>query len=230
MLRVGVLEDDVDVADFYRVTLTHAGYDCSIFGTVRQFGDALARQPFDLLLVDWTLPDGTSAHLIQDIRRDLGWHMPIIVVSAHEDEKTIVEALRAGADDYVIKPLRMTEVGARIEAMLRRNDSISRGPTRFGPYEIEHDERRIRLSGRMIDLTEKEFLLVNHLFMHRGKLITRSHLLDVVWGQTADIDTRTVDTHISRLRKKLALNGEHGWTIISIYGSGYRLESVGQES
>lgn len=226
LIRVGVLEDDEMVARLYQLALEQAGHQCEVFGTIAAFLDALGRKEFDLLLVDWSLPDGTCDEVIKWVRERLGWGIPVMVSSASDDEATIVQALRLGADDYVIKPLRMSEAVARIEAAMRHREVVAREALRVGPYEIDPDERALRLSGRDIELTQKEFDLASHFFQNRGKLITRMHLLDVVWGRTADVDTRTVDAHVSRLRKKLELTGSHGWSIASIYGTGYRLENV----
>lgn len=226
VIRVGVLEDDEMVARLYQIALEQAGHQCEVFGTIADFLDALGRKEFDLLLVDWSLPDGTCDEVIKWVRERLGWGIPVMVSSARDDEGTIVQALRIGADDYVIKPLRMSEVVARIEAAMRHRDVAVRAALRMGPYEIDPDERALRLSGREIELTQKEFDLASYFFQNRGKLVTRMHLLDTVWGRTADVDTRTVDAHVSRLRKKLELSGSHGWAIVSVYGTGYRLENA----
>ena len=140
-----------------------------------------------------------------------------------------MHALKAGADDYLTKPLRRLEFLARLEALLRR----SRGHGRDSDEAIEAGAFRIDLAGRtlhkddaLIELTQKEFDMVALLFRNVGRLLSRSYLLDTVWGISADVSTRTVDTHASQLRTKLGLYPEEGWRLSAVYQHGYRLERV----
>lgn len=226
-LRIGYLEDDASFASLYQSVLSAAGYDCHGFGTVADFLPALRGDRFDLLLVDWLLPDGTAESVIDWVRRNKGWGIPILVASGLDAEHDIVRALSLGADDYVGKPVRVAELLARIATLTRRlRIDGGREPLRFPPYEVDMNRCRINCSGDAVDLTQKEFDLACFLFLNQGKLLSRVHLLERVWGRGADIGTRTVDAHISRLRKKLKLNSANGWEISSTYGSGYRLETV----
>lgn len=225
MARIGVLEDDPALAELYQTVLRQAGHECCCFGTVREFLAALGREKFDLLLVDWILPDGKGDTVLTWVRTNIGWDIPIMVSSALGKEEQIETALQLGADDYVTKPLGWREVTARIAALTRRKAGPE-GHTRITmpPYLLDISDNSICINGVPVEVTQKEFDLACYFFRNPGKLISRVRLLDNVWGIGADIDTRTVDAHVSRLRKKLALAPENGWVIASTYGQGYRLE------
>lgn len=221
-IRIGVLEDDVTLAKMYQALLAKSGYECRCYGTIGELIGVLIRESFDVLLLDWTLPDGTAETVLKWVRENLGWEIPVIVISGNDEENNIVNALWLGADDYLVKPMRMLETIARIEAQMRskrvsRDDSLQ-----LGPYAADLGERTLRLSGRRVELTQKEFDLAVHMLRNPGKLLSRVELLKQVWGTAAEIDTRTVDAHVSRLRRKLQLDGANGWIITPVYGYGYR--------
>lgn len=223
-MTVCYLEDDAAFAVIYEQVLAAAGHLCRGFGTVGDCLAALRRERFDIMLVDWLLPDGTAEPVIRRVRENWGWEVPIIVASALDDEENIVRALAVGADDYIAKPVRVAELLARIAALTRRRRGPAADRLSLPPYEIFPRERSITLASVEVALTQKEFDLACFLFQNPRKLISRTQLLDRVWGQRADVDTRTVDAHISRLRRKLALDATHGWEIVSSYGHGYRLD------
>jgi DNA-binding response OmpR family regulator len=191
-----------------------------------EFIEGAKRERFDLLLIDWMLPDGTGADVLQWVRGNLGWGIPIVVVTARDDEATVVAALKMGADDYVVKPPKPMELLARLENVARRVKPGGLPVLRLGSYEVDIAGHRLSLDGAPITLTQKEFDLSVYLFQNPGKLLSRDHLLNKIWGLNTDVDTRTVDTHISRLRKKLLLDGSKGWKLTPIYGYGYRFDRV----
>lgn len=177
------------------------------------------------------LPDGTGADLLQWVRSQLGWELPVLVLTARDDEQTVVTALQAGADDYVVKPPKPLELAARLAALGRRVRSAGALPLlRLGAFEIDIQRQQLSLDGEPQTLTQKEFDLAAYLFQNPGKLLSRDHLLNKIWGIHADVDTRTVDTHVSRLRKKLGLDGSRGWKMVPVYGVGYRFERVDTEA
>lgn len=221
--RIAVLEDDPVSAAVYRVTLGRAGYACEIASTVADFVALCEHVPRDLLLLDWMVPDGTAAEAIRWTRKHFGWSIPIIVASLHAEEDKVVEALALGADDYIFKPVRVQELLARIAAHLRKGGPAGGDLLDFAPYRLDPAQRQVTLEGRPVELTAKEFDLLWCLYRNKDRLVSRQRLLDEVWGVTADVDTRTVDAHVSRLRRKLALRGDSSWTIASGYGHGYRL-------
>lgn len=121
-----------------------------------------------------------------------------------------------GVDDYVTKPARCFELLARIEALARRSKAHIPKSAIFGDYHVDYASRQISLDGKPVDLTLKEFDLVVYMFQHPNRLLSRVHLLEKVWDKNSDIDTRTIDTHVSRIRKKLNLVPEHGWKLIPV--------------
>lgn len=225
-MLIAIVEDDSIQAEMLALTLTSGGHDSRIFLTSVAFFDALKNGHFDLLLLDWNLPDYSGGMIIKWVRENVGWQIPIMVATAIDDESNVVAALKAGADDYLVKPIKPLEILARIEVLARRFKSIAPQVLHLGAYEIDTSQRLIRKSGAEVELTQKEFDLALYLFQHPGKLFSRMNLLEKIWGLNVEIDTRTVDTHISRLRRKLALDGQLQWQLTSVYGYGYRLESV----
>jgi DNA-binding response OmpR family regulator len=225
-MHIGIAEDDADQLELLMLWLTGGRHTCKGFGTSKEFIDALKRERFDLLLVDWMLPDGTGAELLAWTRQNLGWELPVIVVTARDDEATVIAALKAGADDYVVKPPKPLELLARIEAVARRVKPGGLPVLRSGAYEVDVQRHRLSVDGTPVKLTQKEFDLSVYLFQNPGKLVSRDHLLNRIWGINADIDTRTVDTHVSRLRKKLFLDGSKGWKLVPVYGYGYRFDRI----
>lgn len=225
-MHIGIAEDDVDQLALLQLWLEGAEHSVRGFGTVAGYIEALKRERFDLLLIDWMLPDGTGGELLQWVRGNLGWELPVLVVTALDDEETVVAALQAGADDYVVKPPKPAELQARVAALGRRVRSGGLPLLRLGAFELDITRQRLSMDGEALALTQKEFDLSAYLFQNPGKLLSRDHLLNKIWGIHADVDTRTVDTHISRLRKKLGLDGSKGWKLVPVYGVGYRFERV----
>jgi two-component system response regulator RegX3 len=226
-MYIGILEDDPTLLEMYQLWFSTSGYRCHCSSTTKEFTQALGKENFDLLLVDWMLPDGTGDQVVKWVREHMGWEIPVLFVTSKDSEVDIVTGLRAGADDYVIKPPKYLELVARLEALTRRLRTAPQ--TRFGVYEIDPERRNISVEGQTIDLTQKEYELATYMFQHPGKLLSRVHLLEKLWGINAEIDTRTVDTHVSRIRRKLAIGPERGWQIIPVYGWGYRIENVSAE-
>lgn len=224
-MRIAVLEDDLAQQELYRLWLGTAQHTCTCYGTSKSFIEALGQEPYDLLIIDWMLPDSSGQLALRWIRENIGWHIPVIFISSRDSEVDIVTGLRSGADDYLVKPAKCLELLARIESLARRMTPPS--VQQIGVYEINMDLRQIRLHGKAVELTQKEFELACFLFQNHGKLLSRVHLLEKLWGLNAEVDTRTVDTHMSRIRRKLAINPENGWQIIPVYGYGYRIEKLG---
>ncbi|WP_297573703.1 response regulator transcription factor [uncultured Deefgea sp.] len=223
---IAIVEDDAIQADTLALVLNSAGHQTQQFSTSIAFFEAIKLVQFDLFLLDWNLPDYSGGMIIKWVRENVGWQTPIMVVTAIEEESNIVAALKMGADDYLVKPIKPMELLARIEVLLRRFKSVAPQILHLGSYEIDTSQRLIRHAGQDIELTQKEYDLALFLFKHPGKLFSRMTLLEQIWGLHVEIDTRTVDTHISRLRRKLMLDGKHQWQLTSVYGYGYRLESV----
>ncbi len=229
-MRIGILEDDQNQADIYNLLFSSAQHECDIFGTIAVFLEGLKHEHFDLLVVDWMLPDGSGSVALKWIRENLGWNIPVICVTALSSETDVVSVLQMGADDYFVKSDKHFELLARIGALARRSNKIHSNNLLFGPYEIHLDSREISVAGNKVTLTQKDFELATYLFNNPNRLMSLEHLLDKIWGIKADIDTRTVDTHISRLRRKLHISPKNGCEIITVYGYGYRLQQAGEMS
>ena len=225
-MHIGVLEDDTDQQALVDLWLRSAQHSVKIFGTVTEMLAALKGGSFDALLLDWMLPDGDGGEVLRWVRQSQGWKLAIVVLTSRDDEQTVVEALQAGADDFVVKPAKQQELNARLQSAARRASPGGLPVMRMGAYEIDVPKHSLLLNGKAVTLTQKEFDLAVYLFQSPAKLLSRDHLLNKVWGVHADVDTRTVDTHVSRLRKKLKLDGAHGWKMSPVYGYGYRLDRV----
>ena len=223
-MHIAILEDDADQRALLELWVSSGQHTTRGFGMAAEFIEGAKRERFDLLLIDWMLPDGTGADVLQWVRGNLGWSIPVVVVTARDDEATVVAALKMGADDYVVKPPKPMELLARLENVARRVKPGGLPVLRLGSYEVDIAGHRLSLDGAPITLTQKEFDLSVYLFQNPGKLLSRDHLLNKIWGLNTDVDTRTVDTHISRLRKKLLLDGSKGWKLTPIYGYGYRFD------
>lgn len=225
-MHIGVLEDDTDQQALLGFWLAGAGHSLTLFGTVALMLQGLRREHFDALVLDWMLPDGTGADVLHWVRSNMGWGMAVLVLTTREDEATVVQALRAGADDFVVKPPKQAELLARLDAAVRRASPGGLPVLRLGAYEIDVPRHTLCMEGTPVALTQKEFDLAVYLFQSPARLLSRDHLLNKVWGMNVEVDTRTVDTHVSRLRKKLLLDGSRGWKMSPVYGYGYRLDRV----
>jgi DNA-binding response OmpR family regulator len=174
------------------------------------------------------LPDANGLDVIAWIRSSANADLPVIFLTARTSEADMVRGLNAGGDDYVVKPAKQQELIARVAAVLRRIaiDGIDSGQYDLPPYRVDTRRRRISYDGKDVELTPREFELATFLFRRHGRIVGRDSLLENVWNMNATVSTRTVDTHISRLRKKLDLNGEYGWRLAAVYQHGYRLEQT----
>lgn len=228
-MRVAIVEDDPDQAEIAALWLQDAGCRVFSFQDARSFLRAVRRDSFDLYLLDWVLPDLSGVEALEKVRSELDDQTPAIVATVKDAEEDVVRALEAGADDYIVKPMRRNELIARVNAILRRviPTAAAAKPLDIAPYELDLPSHRVLLNGEAVDLTNREFALAVLFFHNVGKMISRDHILDEVWGiDGKELSTRTVDTHVSRLRKKLALKEQNGWKLSAIYQHGYRIERL----
>jgi len=225
-LCIGLVEDDADQSRLYTAWLEEAGYKVLAFGTAAEFRRRLGAASVDAILLDWGLPDAEGPEVVEWVRQSAHSGLPVVFLTARVTEADICAGLRAGADDYVPKPPRRAELLARLSAVLRRTGAANSDPVlrEVAPWEIDTRQRRVMLAGEEIELTDREFDLAAYLFRRPGRIVSRDALLSQVWNLGSGVATRTVDTHISRLRRKLGLDGEHGWRLTAVYQHGYRLE------
>lgn len=231
-MRIAYLEDDKDQASLVKLWLEEGGHSCSHCDRGRDFMSLLRRETFDLLVLDWEVPDMSGLAVLEELRT-LGNRVPVIFTTQRDDEGSIVSALSTGADDYMVKPPKRAELLARIRALGRRSgvtDPDSNDSFELGPWQVDRNARQISLDGEAVKLTDKDFDLACYLLMNPGKLLSRAHLLEKVWGIMTPIESRTVDVHISRIRRSLQIRPERGYRIKTVYQHGYRLESAEQGS
>lgn len=229
-MRIALLEDDPDQSELVRLWLEEAEHNVVVFGRGGEFLRGIRRESFDLYLLDWMLPDISGLDVLRKLRSDMRDTTPVMLATARKEERDIVLALQAGADDYLVKPVRRRELGARVDAICRRAGTAvnESEPIDADPYTVDLKHKALLLRGEEIPLTHREFELALFFFRHAGQAVSRSHILESIWDiDNADLTTRTVDTHISRLRKKMQLNADNGWKLSAIYQHGYRLEHIG---
>jgi len=229
-MNIASLEDDPDQAQLILHTLAEAGHRCSNYAQSRDFMAALHTEQFDLILLDWHLPDIDGDTVLHWIRSNLGASMPVIFLTSRSQEADIVQGLQAGADDYVIKPWRAAELLARITALLRRshNTHPDHGAFQIEDYHIDPTTRQVSLHGEPLSLAPKEFDLALLFFRNIGRLFSRDALAETVWNRDIPPTSRTLDTHMSNIRQKLRLRPENGVKLSSSYALGYRLEFLGK--
>jgi two-component system, OmpR family, phosphate regulon response regulator PhoB len=222
--RVLVVDDEADIVALVAFHLAKAGYRVS---TAATGPDALAaaRQERPMLIVlDLMLPGMSGIDVLRELRNNDGTRdIAVLLLTARREERDRIEGLSVGADDYLTKPFSPQELVLRVGAILRRVAAAGMGPgdvVTHGPIEIDRGAHRVRVNGREVELTPTEYRLLLLLYERRGRVQARAHLLETVWEAAPDIQTRTVDMHVQRLRAKL---GEAGELIETVRGFGYRL-------
>jgi two-component system response regulator RegX3 len=228
-LRIALLEDDIEQAERAASLLNSAGHKVNVFDRGRNLLKQLNSESFDLILLDWEMPDVSGYDVLRIIRSQLALQTPILFLTHRDAEEDVVQALEAGADDFLVKPPRARELLARVESVARRSrDGLLHDESIVvPPFRIDLKLRQIQRDGVVTDLTRREFEVAVLLFRNVGKVLSRGHIMQAVWGQTVITLTRTVDMHVSRVRKVLGLSAAIGLRLTAVYGYGYRLEHVG---
>lgn len=231
-MRIAYLEDDLDQAAVVKGWLENAGHNVLHFSASKDFLKSVGRDSYDLMILDWLLPEVSGIDVMSHVRNTLKAYIPILFVTQKDQELDVVEALEKGADDFMAKPIRKLELLARIHSVTRRVLGMNEDKLpEASPYTFRSDSTCVELGEELIELTHREYDLARFLFSRAGRVVSRAHILQSIWGfTTMDMNTRTVDTHISRLRKKLRINQENGWNLSAIYQHGYRLEKLNEEN
>lgn len=227
-MRIAVLHDDPLLPDMIRGALERHHHVCHFYTSGASLLKDTRHETFDLLISGWHLPDMDGIEVIQRLREMAGQQLPILLVTRRNEERDVIEALNRGADDYMVKPLRLGELVARVAALLRRAYPQAMGQQLvFGPYRFDPEKRLLSLHGETLALKNLEYELALFMFRNAGRLLSRAHLREAVWGERSEAPSRSLDTHVSRLRTKLQLTQQaHGYVITAIYGMGYRLDTV----
>ncbi|WP_027014694.1 response regulator transcription factor [Comamonas composti] len=224
-MRIAVLDDDPLQLEMLRQVAQAAGHSCLTYQTGSALQLELRRESFDLLIVDWHLPDMNGTDVVRWVREHVSRDMPVIIVTHRSEEADIIEGLSCGADDFMIKPVRQGELHARIAALLRRAyPTCIQSVLEFGPYRFLTVNNSLEVNGEPVEVTHREYMLALTLFQNRGRLLSRDHLREAVWGHNAEVQSRSLDTHISRLRSLLNLRAGQPYSISAVYGYGYRLD------
>ncbi len=227
MSRVLVVEDNRDLAFGLRTNLEIEGYEVEVAEDGRSGLDAAQQGDIDLIVLDLMLPEMDGFRVLKELRQ-LGSQVPVLVLTARGEEADKVRGLKLGADDYVTKPFGLLELLARVEALLRRsaNGGSPRGPLveTFGDVEVRRDSRTVLREGAPVELAPKEFDLLDALLRSDGAVASRLDLMKEVWGYSAAVVSRTVDTHIAELRRKLEPDPRAPRHILTVRKIGYRLE------
>lgn len=221
MRRILLIEDNPDLAFGLRASLEVEGYEV-LHGANGGAGLALARDEApDLLVLDLMLPEMSGYEVLRRLRR-FNAEVPVLILTAKGEEADKVQGFRLGADDYVVKPVGVLEFLARVEALLRRSQPRAAGGLhRFQDLEVDSGRRTVAVGGEEVELSPLEFDLLSSLALRRGSLVSRAELLKEVWGYRSNIESRTVDTHIAKLRAKLDRGGPS--RIVTVRKKGYRL-------
>lgn len=216
MIKILIVDDEKPIRDLIDMNLSAAGYSCVAVEDGLAAIDAVEKDTFDLVLLDIMLPGADGYDVMEYIRP---YKVPVIYISAKHEVRDRVKGLKLGADDYLVKPFDVTELLARVEAVLRRYNKADKKLT-VGEVEIDIEARRVTRSGIPVPLTSKEFDLLMLFAENRNVALFRENLYERVWDDEYYANSRTLDLHVQRLRKKL------GWerNLVAVYKVGYRLE------
>lgn len=216
MIRILIVEDEKPISDLIKMNLADEGYECTCAYDGREAADIIENTTFDLILLDLMLPEIDGFELLDYINY---YKIPVIILTAKSDVKDKVKGLKAGAEDYITKPFEIIELLARVENVLRRYNKASKEIV-FSDVKIDTEAHIVTKGGKPVSLTAKEFDLLVFLARNKNKALYRSQIYAQVWGEDFMGDSRTVDLHIQRLRKKLCLKE----SLVPVYKIGYRLE------
>lgn len=225
--NIAVVEDDAVFASELEEYLGGLGYNVTSYSSSQKFLTAVRQKECDLLIVDWSIPDLTGIEVLEYIRK---FHpdMPSIMLTARTDRRDIIRGLEAGADDFVSKPVDPDILCLRIKSVLRRyNGDVRTRPESIvlGPYLLRPSTSTVYFNDEAVILPKREFDMAVLFFTNPNRLLSRQYLAATLWGKVVDYQSRTIDTHVARLRKNLQLDPSSGISLNALYGFGYTLQA-----
>jgi len=226
-MKILVVEDDRKVASFIEQGLREEGYAVDVARDGEEATMMAHVYDYDLLLLDVMLPKKTGFQIAAELRRE-GRVAPILMLTARDSTEDVVRGLDAGADDYLPKPFKFEELLARVRALVRRGGAGRTELLRYGPLEMDRLKHKARANGKTLDLTPKEFHLLQHFLLHTEEVVRRTELLEKVWDMHFDPESNVVDVHVGNLRRKL--RDATGVDLVStVRGVGFRMEMPGRD-
>jgi DNA-binding response OmpR family regulator len=232
-MHIVFLDEDQSQRGLLLEALAAAGHACHAFGNAKALLTYLRRDPANMLILHCPLVGsaGSAGSAGMEVLRWVREHqplLPVLVIASAAEPADILAGLAAGAHDYLIKPLRRTDLLARVEVQLRRAypDHKPARHDQFGSYLFESQSARLTIAGKAVELTQKEFDLALFFFRHVGQPLSRATIQEVVWAREGKVDSRTIDTHVSRVRNKLGLRPGNGYRLAPVYSYGYQLEKT----
>lgn len=225
-MRIAVLDNDPQQRALMTEALATAQHECIAFGKVEALAAELRNAPADLLIYHWQ-PESEGLRQLRELRQK-NPSLPVLLVTGRAPERELAEALEEGSCDYLVKPVRRRELPLRVRILLTRTNSagLNAQTVDFGGFAFDVRSARLHRDGEPVVLTQKEFDLALLFFRHLGKPLSRATLQEAVWPQETEFNSRTLDTHVSRVRNKLGLRPENGFRLAPVYSYGYRLEQL----
>jgi DNA-binding response OmpR family regulator len=219
-MRILVVEDDPDMSRFIARGLGEQSYAVDVAATGEAALEAATAAPYDAIILDAMIPAPDGFEVCRQLRAQ-SIDSTILMLTARDSLADRIEGLDSGADDYLVKPFEVEELVARIRALVRRASGFAK--LGVGPLELDRVGREVKLAGKALDLTSREYALLLDFVHHAEKVVTRTELLSRVWGTSFDPGSNLVEVHVSRLRDKL---GDHAWMIETVRGAGYKLTAT----
>jgi DNA-binding response OmpR family regulator len=218
-MRILVVEDEAAVAEWVATALRAEHYAVDVAPAGAAAAELAAVNEYDLVVLDWSIPPPTGIELLRGWRA-AGWQVPVLMLTGHLDVDHAVGGLDTGADDYLTKPFRMPELLARVRSLLRRAARPLAGPLAAGDLEMDRAARTVTVAGRPVDLSAKEFALLEYLLCHAGRVVSRSEIAEHVWDEAFDPTSNVIDVTVYRLRRKID-RGRPGRLLHTVVGGGY---------
>ncbi|MEO0590877.1 MAG: response regulator transcription factor [Pseudomonadota bacterium] len=229
-MRIAIADDDPELLEQLHTALKQTEHQCELFRTGDHLVTSLKRETYDVVLVDWNMPGETGLSVVEWANEALEKPPAFILITSRSEKSDVVRGLEAGAVDYVVKPESQEVILARIEAANRRLRPPE--PDRFASfddYTIDRLLKSITWKGEPVKMTNKEVELATLFFDNLNRPLSRAYIFGQVWGGVSDVESRTLDLHVSRVRSKLQLRPQHGFAIQTVFGFGYRMDRCSED-